>query len=464
MDNWRWADTPFYVRTGKRLARRETTIAIQFQRAPHPPFEDAATEELKPNRLLVHVQPDEGVSLAIAAKVPGQGMRLRTVNMDFIYGGAFRTDLPEAYERLLLDAMLGDQTLFTRSDEVEEQWSIVDAIVAAWKRDRPAFPNYAAGTWGPAAAKELMTARRPGVAQALSAAPVHAEEWVGEDVALADVERALWQLRDASAEGTEGPDLRTSVMTHLAWVPAEWREAAVDTLAGLRERHPSRGILLFPGAVRSRRDRREGLRARLPAARGSGATSRPRSIELTLRGGRVSAPASIVTPLLVSDLPVFLRWRGELPFGAPELEQMVGVCDRLVVDSREWKDAAGAYRELEPRFEQTAVSDIAWRCTWPWRRALAGLWPGIAEAGELRVTGSSAEALLLVGWLRSRLGTTHRAGARGLHIGSSRWPWTAQTSLLPRDETSSSSDLLSAELDELSRDEIYEDAVGAASA
>jgi glucose-6-phosphate 1-dehydrogenase len=156
VDNWRWADTPFYVRTGKRLPRRETTIAIQFQRAPHPPFEETATEELRPNLLLVHVQPDEGVSLAIAAKVPGQGMRLRTVHMDFLYGGAFRTELPEAYERLLLDAMLGDQTLFTRSDEVEEQWAIVDAIVAAWRRDRPSFPNYAAGTWGPAVADELM--------------------------------------------------------------------------------------------------------------------------------------------------------------------------------------------------------------------------------------------------------------------------------------------------------------------
>ncbi|HET7857160.1 MAG TPA: glucose-6-phosphate dehydrogenase [Gaiellaceae bacterium] len=160
VDNWRWADTPFYVRTGKRLPRRETTIAIQFQRAPHPPFEETATEELRPNLLLVHVQPDEGVSLAIAAKVPGQGMRLRTVHMDFLYGGAFRTELPEAYERLLLDAMLGDQTLFTRSDEVEEQWAIVDAIVAAWKRDRPSFPNYAAGIWGAAAANELI--RRDG--------------------------------------------------------------------------------------------------------------------------------------------------------------------------------------------------------------------------------------------------------------------------------------------------------------
>src|SRR5215208_6087621 len=160
VDNWRWADTPFYVRTGKRLARRETTIAIQFQRAPHPPFEDSATEELQPNLLLVHVQPDEGVSLAIGAKVPGQGMRIRTVHMDFMYGGTFRTDLPDAYERLILDAMLGDQTLFTRSDEVEEQWSLVDAVVAAWARDRPAFPNYAAGTWGPAAGDDLI--RREG--------------------------------------------------------------------------------------------------------------------------------------------------------------------------------------------------------------------------------------------------------------------------------------------------------------
>jgi glucose-6-phosphate 1-dehydrogenase len=156
VDNWRWADTPFYVRMGKRLARRETTIAIQFKSAPHPPFEESATEALRPNVLVVHVQPDEGVSLAIGAKVPGAGMTIRTVHMDFLYGGAFRTGLPEAYERLLLDAMLGDQTLFTRTDEVEEQWSLVDAIVAAWRRDRPAFPNYAGGTWGPASTNELI--------------------------------------------------------------------------------------------------------------------------------------------------------------------------------------------------------------------------------------------------------------------------------------------------------------------
>ena len=150
VDNWRWADTPFYVRMGKRLPRRETTIAIQFKRAPHPPFEETAVEALRPNVLLIHVQPDEGISLAIGAKVPGQGMSIRTVHMDFLYGSAFRDGLPEAYERLILDAMLGDATLFTRSDEIEEQWALVDAIVAGWQRDRPAFPNYAAGTLGAA--------------------------------------------------------------------------------------------------------------------------------------------------------------------------------------------------------------------------------------------------------------------------------------------------------------------------
>jgi glucose-6-phosphate 1-dehydrogenase len=160
VDNWRWADTPFYVRMGKRLARRETTIAIQFKGAPHPPFEETSAEGLRPNVLLVHVQPDEGVSLAIGAKVPGQGMTIRTVHMDFLYGGAFRTGMPEAYERLILDTMLGDGTLFTRADEVEQQWLLVDAVVAAWQRDRPAFPNYAAGTWGPPGSDELL--RRDG--------------------------------------------------------------------------------------------------------------------------------------------------------------------------------------------------------------------------------------------------------------------------------------------------------------
>jgi glucose-6-phosphate 1-dehydrogenase len=156
VDNWRWADTPFYVRMGKRLARRETTIAIQFKRAPHPPFAEVQAEGLRPNVLLIHVQPNEGMSLGVGAKVPGLGMTIRTVHMDFLYGSAFREGVPEAYERLILDAMHGDATLFTRADEIEEQWALVDAVTSAWQRDRPAFPNYGAGTWGPPSADELL--------------------------------------------------------------------------------------------------------------------------------------------------------------------------------------------------------------------------------------------------------------------------------------------------------------------
>jgi glucose-6-phosphate 1-dehydrogenase len=155
VDNWRWADTPFYVAAGKRLPRRETTIAIQFKRAPHPPFEERGGGAA-PNVLLVHIQPDEGVSLAIGAKVPGQGCRSGPCTWTSSTAAPSAPTLPEAYERLLVDCMRGDASLFTREDEVIEQWKIVDAIVAPWRRDRPSFPNYAAGTWGPPSSDELL--------------------------------------------------------------------------------------------------------------------------------------------------------------------------------------------------------------------------------------------------------------------------------------------------------------------
>jgi glucose-6-phosphate 1-dehydrogenase len=156
IENWRWAGRPFYVRTGKRLARRATTITVQFQQAPHPPFTNLPTQDLQPNALVVRVQPDEGISLEMVAKVPGQGLSVRPVRMDFPYQGNFPDGLPDAYERLLLDAMLGDPMLFMREHEIEEQWALVDAIVAAWNRDRPTFPNYPAGSWGPADADRLV--------------------------------------------------------------------------------------------------------------------------------------------------------------------------------------------------------------------------------------------------------------------------------------------------------------------
>jgi glucose-6-phosphate 1-dehydrogenase len=156
VDDWRWSGVPFYLRTGKRLAKRASEIAIQFRDVPHRLFADAATDP-QPNLLAIRVQPDEGILLRFVSKVPGLGLDIRPVTMDFTYGTAFSTDAPDAYETLILDGMLGDQSLFTRADEVEAAWSIVTPILEGWlDMPAPAFPNYAAGTWGPEEADELI--------------------------------------------------------------------------------------------------------------------------------------------------------------------------------------------------------------------------------------------------------------------------------------------------------------------
>lgn len=176
VDNWRWSGVPFYLRTGKRLPKRVTEIAIQFRQPPHLLFRGRsgrADERAggrgngatggrgsirpEPNVLALRIQPDEGMVLRFDAKVPGQGVRIRPVNMDFLYGASFNVEPPEAYETLLLDALTGDQTLFTRRDEVESQWSIITPILEQWQHSsKPQFPNYDAGSWGPRSADELI--------------------------------------------------------------------------------------------------------------------------------------------------------------------------------------------------------------------------------------------------------------------------------------------------------------------
>ena len=157
IDDWRWSDVPFYLRMGKRLPKRATEIAIQFKEVPHRLFKDSATDP-EANLLAMRIQPDEGIMLRFGAKVPGLGIDVRNVTMDFTYGSAFQTDSPDAYETLILDALLGDASLFTRADEVEEAWSIVDPILDTWANaPAPEFPNYDAGTWGPEAADDLLS-------------------------------------------------------------------------------------------------------------------------------------------------------------------------------------------------------------------------------------------------------------------------------------------------------------------
>jgi len=157
IDNWRWADVPFYLRTGKRLARRVTEIAIQFRKPPFQLFSRTPIKDPRANRLVIHIQPDEGISLRLGAKVPGSVMKLGLVHMDFDYARDFGTSHSTGYERLLYDCMIGDATLFQRADMVEAGWSVIQPVLDVWKalpaRD---FPNYPAGCWGPQVADEMM--------------------------------------------------------------------------------------------------------------------------------------------------------------------------------------------------------------------------------------------------------------------------------------------------------------------
>ncbi|MCC6861280.1 MAG: glucose-6-phosphate dehydrogenase [Bryobacterales bacterium] len=158
IENWRWAGVPFYIRTGKRLPKRVTEIAIRFQPAPHVPFEGQAPEA-PPDLLVLRIQPDEGISLKFASKQPGPGMRLRPVSMDFNYGTSFGERTPSAYETLLLDAIQGDATLYTRQDMVEASWRVVQPILEVWENRKFDFPNYPAGAWGPEAADRMLARR-----------------------------------------------------------------------------------------------------------------------------------------------------------------------------------------------------------------------------------------------------------------------------------------------------------------
>ena len=159
VDNWRWAGVPFYVRAGKRLGRRVTEVALQFTGVPHLPFAAALSRGLGPNTLVLRIQPDEGITLRFGAKVPGQSFEVRSVSMEMDYDEEFGAEPAEAYERLLLDAMAGDPTLFIRSDEVHEAWRIVDPILSAWEADAsPPLCRYPAGSWGPRDA-DLLLAR-----------------------------------------------------------------------------------------------------------------------------------------------------------------------------------------------------------------------------------------------------------------------------------------------------------------
>jgi glucose-6-phosphate dehydrogenase assembly protein OpcA len=289
----------------------------------------------------------------------------------------------------------------------------------------------------------------------------HVQSWSGEDVRLGDVERALCRCRESEEQESGGPDIRTSVLTHLAWVPTEWRKAAEDVLEGLGERHPSRTIVLLPDPD-SDRDAIDGeVSVEAFAVPGMHRHVATEVIRLRLHGARTRAPASVVLPLLISDLPVFLRWRGRPDFYAGPFEQLVEVADRLVVDTGEWPDLPAAYGALAEFFDRVQISDIAWARLAGWCQGIARLWPGVAAASTIRVEGQAAEAILLAGWLRSGLG--HDVALEHVEADAVRSVAIDGKAVESAGvEPKSASDLLSDQLEIFGRDRIYEGAVAAA--
>jgi glucose-6-phosphate dehydrogenase assembly protein OpcA len=276
---------------------------------------------------------------------------------------------------------------------------------------------------------------------------------------VVEIERDLAELRDASGAPGQGPVQRTSVMTHLAWVPQDWTEAAERTLAGLAEQHPSRTILLFP---HPEEDDALDMDASVQCFAFGDQSVCAEVIRVRLCGGRVRHPASVVVPMLVADLPVFCRWRG-VPGFDDVFEELVDVVDRLIVDSTEWptETLAQSYAELAKRFDRTAVSDIAWERTERWRRVLAAAWP--FEAREISVRSTYAQALLLAGWLRSRLGHDVAVEHEPADVLTSVYV-DGKAIDAPVGEPPPPSDLLSGQLERFTRDPVYEAAVVAAGA
>jgi hypothetical protein len=293
------------------------------------------------------------------------------------------------------------------------------------------------------------------------AEPALLESWTGEDTTIAEVEAQLAALRGATAVEGRPPSIRTSVMTHIAWVPEEWLEQAQRTLAGMAERHPSRTLLLVPDPDSGRDSIDAAVSLECYAVPGVERQVCSEVIELRLHGRRAKAPASIAAPLLIMDLPVFCRWGGEPPWGAAELDQLVELADRLIVDSTEWDDVPYVYSKLAKLFDRTAVSDIAWARTSRWRALLASLWPEIGDVATIRVHGTRPQAYLLGGWLRSRLdreiALEHVESPRleGIDLDGRPAPF-------PPGDPPDPSDVLSDELDRLSRDRVYEEAAKAA--
>ena len=342
---------------------------MEFNRVPHLPFAADQAEGLDPDALVLRIQPDEGITLRFGAKVPGQTFRVRSVSMDFFYGAAFLEETPEAYERLLLDALLGDQTLFIRSDEVAQAWRIVDPVLEAFEEGDVPLARYEAGTWGPEEADELLRrdGRRlaPAVSRARDAGDAADRRprigtWEADNVSIGDVERALSGLRRHEQRAA----VRASVLTLVAVTNSQ---AEADLVRGiihdLGVRHPSRTLVVVL---------EKGDPSGRPATAAPASTPPCGSTPWSTTGGRcasrrsrllVRGPArfhldSIVGPFALPDVPLVVWLPASLP--APG-DPLLDVADRLVVDSRAVDEGGGdVLARAAVLARRLPVTDLSW--------------------------------------------------------------------------------------------------------
>ena len=332
VDNWRWAGVPIYLRTGKRLARKVTEIAVTLKPVPHLAFQAQGSVGVQPNQLILTVQPNEGVSLSLGAKIPGMRMRIRPVNMEFLYGTSFLSQSPEAYERLIMDAMRGDATLFTRNDEVEAQWRIIDPILDAWEHDetrrwrstRPArpAPRRPTGSSPPDTAGGRSRCR--GTAPEV---PDAGAVWSAENTTPSDIEEALRHLlqQQHARDGAHAPRAR-----------AEPRRGGRPRVAG-RDHEPARAGGPLPrvahdpvhGRAGPRHDRRSVVMTVGAEPEGDLHLTRERVV-LEVGEKHLAKLDTIVDPLVVTDLPT-LVWA---PHGHPEaVDALLHMSQVVLIDS-----------------------------------------------------------------------------------------------------------------------------------
>ena len=403
--NWRWAGVPIVLRTGKRLARKVTEIAVQLKPVPHMAFQSKGSVGVQPNQLILTMQPNEGVSLSLGAKIPGASMRIRPVNMEFLYGTSFMSQSPEAYERLILDAMRGDATLFTRNDEVDAQWSIIDPILQTWAAGSPPLAEYEAGTPGPAEADELI-----GEGRHWRRAVAVDEVWSERDTTPARIEAAL---RDIVIEHhhSDHPFVPARVLNVVVVVDGEYRGEIENRLERVGRYHPSR-LVLCAVEDGARDDRRVGGRRH----RRRRAEPRPHRGRARARGDR-DRPAPPAQARHDRRPAARLRPGDDgvgaaRPHAGARLAAAAGADRARRQPGRARRDRGAAARR-RPR-PATPTWSTSRGCA---RRRGASAWPPRStrrrcarrSPASPRVTvrhrhDSLAAALLFCGWLSSRLG------------------------------------------------------------